>query len=79
MELAEEAGITLVGSLRGPTMNLYARPGRIVPAIDPPTNRSRGVSASGGSSNDRPVPRAPNASIGRYGPVAVAVDQPIVN
>ena len=32
VDLAETAGLTLVGFLRGATMNLYARPDRVVPA-----------------------------------------------
>ena len=29
LELAAEAGVTIVGFLRGPTMNVYTRPDRI--------------------------------------------------
>jgi FdhD protein len=29
VDLAEEAGMTLVGFLRAPTMNVYSHPGRI--------------------------------------------------
>lgn len=32
VDLAETAGLTLVGFLRGTTMNLYTRPDRVVPA-----------------------------------------------
>ena len=32
VELAEDAGMTLVGFLRGERMNLYARPDRVIPA-----------------------------------------------
>jgi FdhD protein len=29
VELAQEAGLTLVGFLRGPSMNVYTAPGRV--------------------------------------------------
>jgi FdhD protein len=29
VELAQEAGLTLVGFLRGPSMNVYTTPGRV--------------------------------------------------
>ncbi len=35
VELAEEVGLTLVGFLRGSTMNVYARPDRITPPAAP--------------------------------------------
>ena len=37
VELAQQAGLTLVGFVRGETMNVYAHPGRIVDAGRPPT------------------------------------------
>ena len=37
VELAEEVGITLVGFLRGTTMNVYTRPDRITPSPPRPT------------------------------------------
>jgi hypothetical protein len=33
-------GVTLVGFLRGSTMNFYAHAGCVIPTIDPPSNRA---------------------------------------
>jgi FdhD protein len=44
VQLAEEAGVTLVGFLRGSTMNLYAHAGRIRTRNRPAHEPSRGQS-----------------------------------
>jgi FdhD protein len=47
VELAEEAGITLVGFLRGSTMNLYAHAGRVRTRDRPPRSGPGGQSEWG--------------------------------
>jgi FdhD protein len=52
VELADEVGLTLVGFLRGTTMNVYTRPDRVTPPADrsAPTGAppGRGAAAPGG-------------------------------
>lgn len=73
VELAEEAGVTLIGFLRGSSMNLYAHAGRVRTRDLPAPNRL-GDPAGRGPINDEQFRARPNASIGRSGAGHIAVD-----